>query len=326
MKKIKFTFNKALLLILVIVFAVVSISNPVFLSPEYMLNVVLRNVVELGLIALPMTLVIITGGIDLSVGNIMVLSAVLGAMTAERAGSFAGVLVTFLAGALCGFFNGFIIAKIKVPAMVTTLASMFLFLGLTRGMTGGDSVYAYSGAESVGGMLFAGIPVQILIFILCAVLFCILLAKSTFGRRLYGIGLNENATRYCGVQIEKMIIWIYVLSGILCALAALIMLGRFSSLRYDAGTNINLKVITIVVLGGTSILGGVGDMKGTVIATLIIGVLNSGLTVLNIPVDVQIIVHGTILIISLIAYELVNRKTKVKKMKMVKENFIKSGA
>ena len=139
MKKIKFTFNKALLLILVIVFAVVSISNPVFLSPEYMLNVVLRNVVELGLIALPMTLVIITGGIDLSVGNIMVLSAVLGAMAAERAGSFAGVLVTFLAGVFCGFFNGFIIAKIKVPAMVTTLASMFLFLGLTRGMTGGTA-------------------------------------------------------------------------------------------------------------------------------------------------------------------------------------------
>ena len=101
------------------------------------------------------------------------------------------------------------------------------------------------------------------------------------------------------------------------------MIGRFSSLRYDAGTNINLKVITIVVLGGTSILGGTGDLKGTILATLIIGVLNSGLTVLNIPIDTQTIVHGTILIISLIAYEIVNRRTSSKRLKEVKTELLK---
>lgn len=322
-KKLKFTFNIALLLILIVIFAAISILNPVFLSPEYLLNVVLRNVVELGLISLPMTLIIITGGIDLSVGNIMVLSAMVGAMAAGRMGSAAGVIVTFLVGLACGLFNGIIIAKVKVPAMVTTLASMFLFLGLTRGMTGGDSVYAFPAAEAVGSKLFLGIPVQIFIYMICAVLFYILLAKSTFGRRLFGIGLNRNATKYCGVDIEKMLIRIYALSGLMCALAALIMIGRFSSLRYDAGTNINLKVITIVVLGGTSILGGTGDLKGTILATLIIGVLNSGLTVLNIPIDTQTIVHGTILIISLIAYEIVNRRTSSKRLKEVKTELLK---
>lgn len=325
MKKLKMTFNLALFLLLILIFVAIGSANPVFFSVDYLLNVVLRNSVELGLMALPMTMIIITGGIDLSIGNIMVLSAMLGAITAKQMGSAAGVIVTLLTGIVCGGFNGFITAKIKVPAMVTTLASMFLFLGIARGITGGDSVYVFPGAEAIGGMLLAGIPMQILIYILCAVVFWILLQKSSFGRKLFGIGLNVNATRYCGVRVNNIVIWTYVLSGVMCALSALIMLGRVTALRYDAGTNINLKVITIVVLGGTSILGGVGDMKGTIIATLIVGVLNSGLTVLGIPVDVQTIVNGTVLIISLIVYEVVNRRMRTKKTKQIKTNLIKAG-
>ncbi len=317
-KRFKITFNTALFLILLLIFTVISVMNPVFLSKDYMLNVVFRNVVELGLIALPMTLVIITGGIDLSVGNIMVLSSMLGALAARSMGGAVGAFVTLLIGVACGAFNGIIIAKAKVPAMVTTLASMFLFLGITRGITGGDSVYAYSLAESVGGTSVLGIPTQIYIYAIAAIVFYIVLAKTTFGRKLFGIGLNDNAARYCGIDIQKALIKTYILVGLMCAVAGLILIGRFTSLRYDAGTNINLKAITIVVLGGTSILGGAGDMKGTILATLIMGVLNSGLTILNIPIDMQTIVQGMVLIISLIVYELVNRRRKVRHLLVVK--------
>lgn len=312
--KLNFTFNAALFLILIILFVFISVRNPVFITVDYLLNVVLRNVVELGLIALPMTLIIITGGIDLSVGNIMVLSSILGAMGAARWGSAAGILIALLVGVLCGLFNGVLIARLKVPAMVITVASMFMYLGIARGITGGGSSYSYPAAGMLGGMSAAGIPVQIFIYLFTALIFYILLAKSTFGRKLYGIGLNENATKYAGIDTGKAIVKAYLLAGLMCAVAGIILIGRFSSLRYDAGTNVNLKVITIVVLGGTSILGGSGDMKGTILATLIMAVLNSGLTVLNIPIDTQTIVHGTILIISLIAYELVNRRAKHQKI------------
>lgn len=313
-KKIKFTFNKALFLIWIVIFVGIAIKSPAFLSSSYIIGVMLRNIVEIGMVALPMTLIIITGGIDLSVGNTMVLASMLGGLAYTKGGTAAAVLVTLLTGAACGFINGVIIAKVKISAMVTTLATMYLFLGLARGLSKGDSVYSYGFAEALGTKTLLGVPVQIWIYLLLAVLFIILLGYTAMGRKLYGIGLNDNASKYAGIPTEKILIIIYTLCGIVCALAAFIWLGRFTSVKYDAGTNFNLKVITIVVLGGTSINGGIGDMKGTVLATLIIATLNSGLTVMNIPIDVQTIVQGVVLIIALVACTIVNVRSKQKKI------------
>lgn len=313
-KKIKFTFNKALFLIWIVIFAGIAIKSPAFLSSSYIIGVMLRNIVEIGMVALPMTLIIITGGIDLSVGNTMVLASMLGGLAYLKAGTLAAVLVTLLTGAACGFINGIIIAKVKISAMVTTLATMYLYLGLARGLSKGDSVYSYGFAEVLGTKTLLGVPVQIWIYVLLAVIFVILLGYTAMGRKLYGIGLNDNASKYAGIPTEKIQIMIYTLCGIVCALAAFIWLGRFTSVKYDAGTNFNLKVITIVVLGGTSINGGIGDMKGTVLATLIIATLNSGLTVMNIPIDVQTIVQGVVLIIALVACTIVNVRSKQKKI------------
>lgn len=310
----KFTFNKALFLIWILIFVGISIKSPAFLSSQYIIGVMLRNIVEIGMVALPMTLIIITGGIDLSVGNIMVLAAMLGGLAYANWGAVAAVLVTVLTGAVCGLINGVIIAKVKISAMVTTLATMYLYLGLARGLSKGESVYAYKFAEVLGMTTIAGVPIQIWIYLILAVVFVILLGYTTLGRKLYSIGLNDNATKYAGVPTEKIQILIYTLCGLVCALAAFIWLGRFTSVKYDAGTNFNLKVITIVVLGGTSINGGIGDMKGTVLATLIIATLNSGLTVMNIPIDVQTIVQGAVLIIALIACAVVNVRAKKKKI------------
>jgi ribose/xylose/arabinose/galactoside ABC-type transport system permease subunit len=315
-KNFKMTFNKALIILFIVLFAMIAIINPVFLYPDYLINVMLKNIVEIGLMALPVTLIVISGGIDLSVGSIMVLSAMIGGMVAASFGSLAGILISLAVGALCGLINGVIIVKCKISPLVTTLATMFLFMGIARGISLGDNVYSYQATEILGTFEIMGIPIQILIYALFAVVFCTLLSRTILGRSIYAIGLNENATKYTGIKTDNIKLWIYILSGVICALAAMIWLGRFTSIKYDAGTNLNLKVVTVIVLGGTSIDGGVGDMKGTVIATMIIALLNSGLTVLNIPIDTQTIVHGTVLIISLFAYSYLNER--VKKNKIIK--------
>ena len=310
----KFSFNVALFLIWLLLFAFISIKAPNFLKPNYLISVMLRNIIEIGMVALPMTLVIITAGIDLSVGNILVLSCMLGGMAAGAAGDAAGALITLAVGLICGIINGIIIAKVKITPMVTTLATMYLYLGLARGITQGDSVYAFPLAAYLGNTVIAGLPIQIWIYLVLAVVFVYILSNTTLGRKIYSIGLNPNAAKYAGVKTDKILIGIYALTGVICALAALIWLGRFTSVKYDAGTNFNLKVITVVVLGGTSINGGIGDMKGTILGTLIIATLNSGLTVLNIPIDVQTIVQGAVLMVALIAYAVLNDRAKKRKI------------
>jgi ribose/xylose/arabinose/galactoside ABC-type transport system permease subunit len=315
--KIKFTFNLALLIIWIVIFAGISIITPAFLSPDYIISVLLKNIIEIGMVALPMTLVIITGGIDLSVGNIMVLCCVLGSMAYTAGGDLLAVSVTIIIGILCGLFNGFMIAKARISAMVATLATMYLYLGLARGISMGlpkKCVYSYDFANFMGNTVVAGLPLQIWLYVLLAVLFAVLLGMTSFGRKLYAIGMNANACQYAGIDTEKILIILYTLCGLICALASFIWMGRFTSVKYDAGTNFNLKVITIVVLGGTSIAGGSGDMRGTIIGTLIVATLNSGLTVLNIPIDVQTVVEGTVLIIALIANALVTSRSQKKRI------------
>ena len=211
------------------------------------------------------------------------------------------------------------ISRIKISPMVTTLATMYLYLGLARGITEGSSVYSYNISTFLGTQKLFGIPLQIWLFLLMAVLFVYLLHSTVWGRKIYAVGLNPNAAAYAGIPINKLIMQIYTLTGVICALAGLIFLGRFTSVKYDAGTNFNLNVITIVVLGGTSINGGVGDMRGTLLATLIIATLNSGLTVLNIPIDVQTIVQGVVLIVALVAYAVVGARNRQKKLLKVEE-------
>lgn len=319
-KKFKFTYNMALFLIWIIIFAFIGIKAPNFLKPNYIINVMLKNIVEKGMVALPMTLIIISAGIDLSVGNILVLSCMLGAMVAASLGEIPAILISLLVGAVCGVLNGLVISKVKISPMVTTLATMYLYLGLARGLSEGESVYSYNLTTALGTTKIAGfLPLQIVIFVILAVVFVYLLHYTAWGRKLYAVGLNPNAAEYAGIDTNKMIMQLYTMAGVVCALAGSIFLGRFTSVKYDAGTNFNLNVITIVVLGGTSINGGVGSMRGTILATLIIATLNSGLTVLNIPIDVQTIVQGVVLMIALIAYAIVEVRSKKKKILKVED-------
>ena len=310
--RLRFTFNWALIIILVVLFVTIGSINPVFFSIDYLIEIMLRNIVEIGMMALAATLIIITGGIDLSVGSTMVLSTMIGGIAAARGGSSLGVAAALLVGTACGLFNGILIAKIKISPLVTTLATMYLYMGLARSISRGDSVYSYPASQWMGTKELANIPVQLFIYAILAFVFWFILAKTTIGRKLYGIGLNEHATIYSGVNTTRIKIFIYLLSGLICAVAGLIWLGRFTSIKFDAGAALPLRVVTIVVLGGTSIMGGIGDLKGTVLATLIVAVLNSGLTVLRIPIATQTIVHGSILVVSLVCYSVINSQ-RVKK-------------
>ena len=314
-KKFKMTFNLALLLIWIVLFLFIGIQAPNFFNPNYLISVMLKNIVEIGMVALPTTMIIVTGGIDLSVGNIMVLSSMLGGLTASAAGnSVAAILVMVITGGVCGLINGLMITKAKISPMITTLATMYLYLGLARGISHGDSIYSFPFANWMGNTMIGIIPVQIIFFVILAMLFVIVLQKSTFGRKLFAIGLNRDAAAYSGINVDKALIIIYTVCGLVCSLAAFIWLGRFTSVKYDAGTNFNMKVITVVVLGGTSIAGGVGDMKGTLIGTLIIATLNSGLTVMNIPIDAQTIIQGVVLLVALIVFAYANAKAKQKRV------------
>ena len=317
------SFNIALLIILIALIVAISFINPNFIQFNYVMSVVIKNIIEIGLMALPVTLIIITGGIDLSVGSIMIVSAISGGMAAAVYGNGVGVIIGLLVGVACGLVNGIVIVKLKISALVTTLATMFLFRGIAKGMTAGDSVYTYDFATFMGTTEIGGIPISLFFYIIAAVVFTLLLSKTAMGRSLYAIGLNENAARYSGLKVDKLLIAIYILSSLMCVLAAYFYLGRFTSVKFDVVNTINLKVVTVIVLGGTSILGGVGDMKG-IIATFIIAVLNSGLTVLNIPIDVQTIIQGAVLVISLIIYSILNERAKKNKIiNVLKDNEVK---
>ena len=305
--KLKLTFNKSLIIIFIVLFILISSLNNVFLYPDYLIGVVLRNVVEIGILAFSMTLIIITGGIDFSIGSTMILCAMMSSIVASAYGSLAGIIAAFGIGIACGLFNALLITRVRLAPMVATLSTNYLYLGIAHAVSEGESIYSFSASTWLGTKEIFHIPIQIIFFVILAAVFWFLLDRTVLGRKLFAIGLNENSAKYSGINTDSVKVTIYLISGILCAFAGLIWLGRFSSVKYNATTLIPLKVVTIVVLGGTSILGGIGDMKGTIISALIVAVLNSGLTVLGIPIAVQNIVHGIVLIVSLVCYFFVNR-------------------
>lgn len=314
----KFTYNIALLLICVVLFLAIGIARPIFFSGNY-ISETIKQVVEIGIMVLPVTLIVISGGIDFSMNASMILSAIVSSIVFKYTNSFVAVLVAIVIGLVCGLINGVLIAKLKLPPLVTTLATMYLFKGIAEGLTMGitsvgASVASYPVATFLGTGKLLGIPAQFWVLALLAVLFYVALSKTYFGRYIYAIGLNQNAAKYSGIKVERMKIALYVLGGFIYSIAGLVYLGRFSSLRYDSADPITLQVLTTVVLGGTSIAGGSGDIKGSVLGIVIIAILKSGMNVLFIPQTTQKIVLGLILLASLMIFQVIRSKTSKKKI------------
>ena len=262
-----------------------------------------RFMTEVGLIAIPMTYIIITGGIDLSVGSILGLTAiVLGWSWQELGFPLELAIVTGIAsGTLAGFVNGLFIVRVGVPPLIMTLATLALFRGLAEGISKARSARGYPEwfFQLGQGELF-GIPTQLWLLIVAVVVFAIVLARTQLGRALYAIGNNETGARFSGLTVNRYLLLIYTFSGFMSGVAGYIFVSRVSTTRSDMGTGIELDVIAAVVLGGTSIFGGTGSVAGTMIGVVLIQLLKNGLALSGVTSDATIVVIGSVLIFAIL--------------------------
>jgi len=290
------------LIVLIIVF---SIASDNFLKFDNIISIVLATCVN-GVLALGITFVIITSGIDLSVGTVMTFSAVMAgvAMTNMHMPVIFGVVFGITAGALCGLVNGIAIAKMKLPPFIATLGMMLIAKGLSLVLSGTKPIYFSSGEfgelamGSIIGSIIPGadIPNAVLIFIVVAIIAGFILTKTVLGRYTFAIGSNEEATRLSGIKVESWKIGIYTLCGTFAGLAGIMMASRLNSAQPALGAGYEMEAISAAVIGGTSLSGGEGTILGTVIGAFIISVLTNGLRILSVPQEWQTVVTGAIVI------------------------------
>jgi rhamnose transport system permease protein len=269
-----------------------------------------RLMTEIGLIAIAMTFVIATGGIDLSVGSILGLVAILTGVLWQNVGLPLPLAVVgaIAAGTLAGLGNGIIITRFGVPPLIATLATLALYRGLAEGISQARSVRGYPDWFYVLGQgEVLGVPTQLWILFLAAILASILLAYTRWGRTVYAIGSNEVASRFSGLSVERTKLALYAASGFAASVAAVIFVSRVSTTRSDMGTGIELDAITAVVLGGTSIFGGRGTILGTVIGLCLIQALKNGLSLAGVKGDGTIMLIGAVLILAILASNIFER-------------------
>ncbi len=262
-----------------------------------------RFMTEVGLIAIPMTYIIITGGIDLSVGSILGLTAIVLGWSWQELGFPLELAIGtgILSGTLAGFANGLFIVRVGVPPLIMTLATLALFRGLAEGISKARSARGYpEWFFELGQGEFLGIPTQLWLLIVAVVVFGIVLARTQLGRALYAIGNNETGARFSGLTVNRYLLLIYTFSGFMSGVAGYIFVSRVSTTRSDMGTGIELDVIAAVVLGGTSIFGGTGSIAGTMIGVVLIQLLKNGLALSGVTSDATIVVIGSVLIFAIL--------------------------
>jgi rhamnose transport system permease protein len=296
-------------ILLVLVLFVLAQQSDKFFTTANILNQG-RLMTEIGLIALPMTFVIITGGIDLSVGSILGLCAILLGVFWQNLGLPlpAAMALAVCVGALAGLVNGLIITRFKVPPLIATLATLALYRGLAEGISQARSVRGYPEWFFVLGQgEVLGVPTQLWILIVFAIGAAAILGLTTFGRATYAVGANETAARFSGINVDRTKLLIYTASGLVSGIAAVIFVSRVSTTRSDMGTGVELDVITAVVLGGTSIFGGRGTIIGTVVGLILVQALKNGLALSGVKGDGTIVVIGVVLIFAILASNLFSR-------------------
>ncbi|MFK8035688.1 MAG: ABC transporter permease [Hyphomicrobiales bacterium] len=289
-----------LLLVLVLLFIANSLISPFFFTFNNQINLFQLSI-EKVIVAVIMTLIIINGEIDLSVASIMGFSACLFGWLFQSGVPASGAIVIVLAaGAMLGAFNAFWIAWVGIPSLVVTLATMIAFRGFARvlvedrGITGFPEWFDALGQAP----LLGPIPLAILLFAFLVVLFYIVLQRTTFGRQVYFIGSNRDVAEYSGINVRRVKATIFILSGLISAVAGMLFAARLGAVRGDAALGFELDIITIVLLGGVSIFGGKGTMVGTLLAILIVLNLRNGMALSNITGHIQTGVLGILLILS----------------------------
>ena len=296
--------------ILALALLVLAFTSEQFFTVDNLLNQG-RLACEVGLVALPMTLIIVTGGIDLSAGSILGLCAIMLGVLWKNLGLplELAIALTLVIGTCAGLVNGWIITRIGVPPLIATLATLALYRGLAEGISQARSVRGYPDWFFVLGQRdLGGIPTQLWLLGVAILVFGVVLARTSFGRTLYAIGNNETASRFSGLPVDRAKLTIYGLSGFMAALAAWIFVSRVSTTRSDMGTGLELDVIAAVVLGGTSIFGGTGTILGTVLGVVLVQLLKNGLALTGVKGDATIVVIGVVLILSILITNLAQRR------------------
>lgn len=297
------------LIVLVVFFSIAS-SN--FFSWSNISSILLATAV-IGILALGTTFVIITGGIDLSIGTGMTLCAVMTGifLVNMQLPLIVGVIGGVLTGALMGFINGMNIAILKLPPFIATLAMMLIAQGLALVISGVRPIY-FSGVPAFKtialGTLIPGLPNAVLILFLLAIVAWLLLSKTIFGRYTFAIGSNEEATRLSGVNTRKWLIVVYTVAGLFTGFAGVVIAARLDSAQPQIGVGYELQAIAAVIIGGTSLLGGRGSIMGTVIGALIMSVLINGLRIMSIQTEWQNVVVGIVILIAVFTDTLRQRR------------------
>lgn len=276
---------------------------------------------ELGFIALGMMVVILTGGIDLSITYIAVMSGVGAAIMLTNGHSvIIAIIVALLIGLLCGAFNGFIISIIGVPAMLVTIGTMVLFEGIILAITKGQPISGYGDTYSLigNGYIVGLIPLSIVIFAFFVVLTSILLNRTAWGRSVYMYGNNPIATLFSGIKSNRVVMKAYLYSGLMAAIAGIIMTSRYNSVTVDLGSSYMFQAVAAAVLGGTKIEGGYGKVIGTLYAVIIFQILSNGFNLLGIHRAIVDVFTGLILITVLTINFIRDKRQKSKNLKSIK--------
>lgn len=304
-----FKNNMGILIALLALCAVLTFATDSFLTTNNLLTV-LRQICINAFLAIGMTFVLIIGGIDLTVGAVVGASGVAAVMFMEAGVAIApAILLALLFGALIGVINGTIIAFTGMPAFIVTLSLMGTIRGVAFLITDGRSVASNNSIfTTMGNGYLFGVPIPIYILVVVVIIMSVLLYKTKFGRRMYAIGGNATAAQFTGIKIKSITVRVYMISGILSALAGVVLASRMYSGQPNAGLNYEADAIAAAVLGGTSFNGGIGTIGGTIIGALVIGILSNGLNLLHISSYVQMIIKGLVIILAVGFDILKNRK------------------
>lgn len=282
---------------LLLIMAVFALSSPVFLQVQNLMNIIVQ-VAVIAVIAAGAMFIILTGGIDLSVGGVMAFAGVLAASTVRSTDSTTlGIAVCLGTSVLFGFIAGVLVTYGRIPPFVCTLGTMSIARGAAFVYSGGIPISGFPASfRFAGAGEIAGIPMMVIIPVVIYVILYFVLTRMPFGKIVYAIGSNEEATRLTGIDTVKYKLIVYSLAGLLTGIGALLYIGRINSGHPGSGVGYELNAIAAVVIGGTSLSGGRGSIVGTVIGALIMGVISNGLNLMNIDPYFQSVVLGTVII------------------------------
>lgn len=298
------------LLAMFIFLTVFPTTRSTFLTPKNMFNILRQNASNLFL-ATGMTMVIILGGIDLSVGSVIALSGVVAAGCVVNFGlpEAVGFIAAIAVGAAVGLFNGFIICKTDIPPFIVTLASMNITKGIALVLTGGAPIRCMTDAFKFPGAGYVGpVPTPVILMVVIFIIAALMINKTQLGRHIYAVGGNVQAAKFSGISVQKVKFIVYAYTGVMAGIAGVVIASRLYSGQPTAGDGAEMDAIASVVVGGTSMSGGSGRIGGTLIGVLIIGVLNNGLNLMGVDSNFQYIVKGLVILLAVYVDFLRNKK------------------